>query len=116
VYPARPQNVGVNSTDNIVRAGLAARVAALAPGLDVLGLPACVLDPELRYHYVNEAYLAHSGRKAEEFPGRTPDEIYQRTPRDDRRRHLHRALAGETTIFNRRTLEGPRAGLWMRAH
>ena len=29
---------------------------------------------------------------------------------------MHRALAGEVAIFNRRTIEGPNAGLWVRAH
>ncbi|HEX7558321.1 MAG TPA: PAS domain-containing protein, partial [Usitatibacter sp.] len=89
---------------------------SLAPGLDVLGLPACVLDEALRYRYVNATYAANSGLPREAFPGRTPDEVFGRAPRDDRRHHLARALAGETSIFNRRSVHGPTAGLWMRAH
>jgi diguanylate cyclase (GGDEF)-like protein/PAS domain S-box-containing protein len=106
----------VDTRDILGRAGLAARVAALAPALDVIGLPATILDREMRYHYVNAAYLAHAGRGAEEFPGRTPDEVFARTPRDERRQHMQRALNGEPSVFNRRTIEGPRAGIWMRAH
>jgi diguanylate cyclase (GGDEF)-like protein/PAS domain S-box-containing protein len=98
------------------RAGLESRVVALKSGLDVLGLPACVLDRDLRYQYVNAAYAAHAGRVPAEFYGRTPDEVFNRVPRDDRRHHMQRALAGEAAIFNRRNLEGPRAGTWMRAH
>ena len=46
--------------DTATRAGLRPRGSqALAPALDVLGLPACVLDPELRYRYVNAAYARH---------------------------------------------------------
>ena len=102
--------------DTVTRAGFAARVASLAPAMDVLVLPACVLDRELRYHYVNTAYCAHSGRAASAFAGRTPDEVFETTPRDDRRSHLRRALDGHMEVFNRRTLEGPNAGRWMRAH
>ena len=102
--------------NSIVRGGLAARVAALAPGLDVLGLPACVLDRELRYRYVNDGYEPCGSPQAHDFMGRTPDEVFKRTPQDERRHHLQRALAGETSIFNRRTIEGPRAGRWVRAH
>ncbi len=106
----------MGTIDTVTRAGFAARVKSLTPALDVLGLPACMLDRDMRYHYVNAAYAAHSGRAAAEFPGKTPDEVFNRTPRDDRRAHLQRALAGHTEIFNRRTLEGPSAGRWMRAH
>ncbi len=106
----------MNSRDAIVRAGLGARVKELAPGLDVLGLPACVLDGELRYRYANEAYAALSSHRSSQLEGRTPDEVFQRVPQDERRHHLMRALAGETSIFNRRTMEGPSAGRWMRAH
>ncbi|HUQ29463.1 MAG TPA: PAS domain-containing protein [Usitatibacter sp.] len=102
--------------DTVARAAFAARVASLAPALDVLGLPAVMLDRDMRYHYVNAAYVAHSGRAAAEFPGRTPDEVFNRAPRDERRVHLQRALAGHTEVFNRRTIEGPNAGRWMRAH
>jgi diguanylate cyclase (GGDEF)-like protein/PAS domain S-box-containing protein len=106
----------VNSTIRIDRAGIDERVLALAPGLDLLGLPACVLDGTLRYRYVNSAYVAMSGHDRDAFPGHTPDEVFQRVPQDDRRNHLARALAGETSIFNRRILEGPLAGRWVRAH
>jgi PAS domain S-box-containing protein len=97
-------------------AGLDARVRELAPGLDVLGLPACVLDRELRYRYINTAYESHTGCTAAQAIGRTPDEVFERTPPDYRREYMGRALAGETQIFNRRTLEGPQFGRWMRAH
>jgi diguanylate cyclase (GGDEF)-like protein/PAS domain S-box-containing protein len=106
----------VNASTTIDRAGFGSRVRALAPGLDVLALPACVLDTELRYQYVNDAYAAMSGRARAEFPGRTPDEVFHRIPQDERRHHLQRALAGETSIFNRRIMEGPSAGRWARAH
>src|SRR4051812_17839480 len=97
-------------------AQLEARVASLAPGLDVLVLPACVLDRDLRYRYVNAAYEAHAGRPAAQMLGRTPDDVFDRIPQDERRDHMRRALAGETTIFNRRALEGPERGRWVRAH
>jgi diguanylate cyclase (GGDEF)-like protein/PAS domain S-box-containing protein len=106
----------VGTLDTATRAAFAVRVGSLAPALDVLGLPACLLDRDLRYHYVNTAYCAHAGRAAHEFPGFTPDEVFKRTPRDDRRAHIHNALAGHIEVFNRRTLEGPNAGRWMRAH
>ena len=92
------------------------RVIALRPGLDVLSLPACVLDRDLRYHYLNAAYAAHAGRDPAEFIGRTPDEVFERVPADDRRYHLQRALAGEPAVFNRRNIEGPEMGRWVRAH
>jgi diguanylate cyclase (GGDEF)-like protein/PAS domain S-box-containing protein len=91
-------------------------VEELAPGLDVLGLGACILDSQLRYRYVNDCYVEISGRARADFEGRTPDEVFQRIPQDDRRHHLMRALGGETSIFNRRVLEGPNAGRWARAH
>ncbi|HST02120.1 MAG TPA: PAS domain-containing protein, partial [Usitatibacter sp.] len=102
--------------DTATRADLDSRVRALAPGLDVLSLPACILDPDFRYGYVNAGYQAMSGRTSAQCLGRTPDEVFERTPRDGRRIHLARALAGETTVFTRRNLEGPGAGRWVSAH
>src|ERR1700674_5336271 len=103
-------------SDTLVRGGLDARMLALKPGLDALGLPACVLDRDLRYRYVNSCYEQHAGLDAAKFYGHTPDEVFEHRPQDDRREHMRRALAGETAIFNRRTIEGPKAGLWVRAH
>ena len=106
----------MNTRDNIGRGGLEARLQALAPGLDVLGFPACILDAELRYRYVNDPYAALSSNKRADLEGRTPDEVFHRIPQDERRHHLARALAGETSVFNRRVIEGPTAGSWVRAH
>ena len=64
----------MNTRDNIGRGGLEARLQALAPGLDVLGFPACILDAELRYRYVNDPYAALSSHKRADLEGRTPDE------------------------------------------
>ena len=98
------------------RDDLAERLAALGPGLDLLGLPACVLDHGLRYLHVNEAYALQSGKSRAELLGQTPDEAFRHRPNDGRREHLARALAGENVAFNRRTLEGPHRGEWFRAH
>lgn len=98
------------------RPGLEARLAALKPGLDVLSLPACILDSAERYVYLNAAYGTFTGRAASDFIGRRPDEVFTLRPSDARRGQLQRALAGEPVIFNRRTLEGPNAGQWVRAH
>jgi diguanylate cyclase (GGDEF)-like protein/PAS domain S-box-containing protein len=96
--------------------GFGGRLAALRPGLELLGLPACVLDAELRYRYLNAAYLAHFGRPADDFYGRTADEVFARAPRDSRREKIHRALGGEAVVFNRETIDGPNVGRWVRAH
>jgi diguanylate cyclase (GGDEF)-like protein/PAS domain S-box-containing protein len=95
---------------------LTERLAALGPGLDLLGLPACVLDHALRYLHVNGAYAAQSGKSTAQLMGQTPDEAFRHRPNDGRRDYLARALAGETVAFNRRTLEGPHRGEWFRAH
>jgi diguanylate cyclase (GGDEF)-like protein/PAS domain S-box-containing protein len=100
----------------LVRTGLEARLAALRPGLDVLSLPSCILDADLRYVYLNQAYCTHAGRPASDFIGRTPDEAFRLRPVDGRRDQMQRALGGEPVIFNRRTIEGPNAGKWVRAH
>jgi diguanylate cyclase (GGDEF)-like protein/PAS domain S-box-containing protein len=92
------------------------RLAELAPGLDLVGLAICILDPARRYRYVNPAYLALAGRERSDCIGRTPDEVFERTPSDGRRAQLQRAFDGETVIFNRLTMEGPGAGRWVRAH
>jgi diguanylate cyclase (GGDEF)-like protein/PAS domain S-box-containing protein len=92
-----------------------ARLAALKTGLDLLGLPACILDHDLVYRYVNPAYGRQAGRDPGVFLNRTPDDVYQLRPDDGRRQFLRRALAGETVAFNRRTLEGPHKGEWFRA-
>src|SRR5688572_19702092 len=92
------------------------RLALLRPGLDQLGLPACILDRDLRYRYVNPGYALHSGRPVAEFLGRTPDEVFEFVPSDDRRDRMHRTLEGEAVIFYRQNLEGPEAGRWVRAH
>jgi PAS domain S-box-containing protein len=97
-------------------ADLQERLALLRPGLDQLGFAACVMDREGRYRYVNAGYEAHAGRRAAEFLGRKPDEVFAFRPSDDRRGQLQRALAGESVVFYRQTIEGPQAGLWLRAH
>src|SRR5258708_37728513 len=94
---------------------LEARILTLKPGLDLLGLPACVLDRDLRYLYLNGAYATHTGRDPAEFYGRTPDEVFNLRPSDGRRRQLQRAPAGEVAIFSRITLEGPNTGRWVSA-
>jgi PAS domain-containing protein len=95
---------------------LAQRLALLKPGLDQLGLPASVIDPALRYRYVNAAYETHTGRAAAEYLGRTPDEVFRLKPEDSRRERMMRALGGEKVVFTRQNLEGPEAGRWVRAH
>ncbi len=106
----------MNDQRTVERPALEARLAVLRPGLELVGLPVCVLDPQLRYRYLNRAYAVHSGREQSEFIGRTPDEVFALHPGDARRAQLLRALQGDTVVFNRQTLEGPRAGVWMRAH
>jgi len=96
--------------------GFAARLAALAPGLEVLALPVYVLDGELRYRYANAAYAAHVGVPVSALLGHSVEELYPQPPDDDRRNVARRALQGEAAIYNRRTRLGPRAGLWVRAH
>lgn len=96
---------------------LGARIAALRPDLDRMQLPACILDHDFVYRYVNAAYLGHFGRDAPgDFLGKTADAAFQIVPTDGRRLQLRRALAGETVVFDRATIEGPNAGRWVRAH
>ncbi len=84
----------MNQREMIDRAGLEARILALKPALDLLVLPACVLDPEMRYRYLNAAYEAQAGRPETEFFGRTPDEVFDPASQDERRHHLGRATSG----------------------
>jgi diguanylate cyclase (GGDEF)-like protein/PAS domain S-box-containing protein len=96
--------------------GFAARLAALAPGLEILGMPLYVVDPALNYRYVNSAYERHVGRGAGELIGRNLLELYPIPPDDERRARMQRALAGEASVIERRNRVGPRAGDWVRAH
>src|SRR5690348_3325411 len=96
--------------------GFERHVAALQPGLDMLAMPACLLDLEARYRYVNQAYTDYFGKPATVFLGFTADQAFERKPRDARRNYMKRAMAGEPVIFHRETLEGPNAGRWVRAH
>src|ERR1700757_1996352 len=89
--------------------GFAARLAALAPGLEVLGLPAYVLDRELRYRFANAAYERYTGISASQLLGRSVEELLPH-PQDDRRDIVGRALQGEAAICNRQTPIGPKAG------
>lgn len=78
------------------------RLAALRPGLDLLGLPACVIDGEKRYRYANAAYAALSSRPPEAFEGHAVEELFPHiTLPDARRSALARALGGEVVVFNR---------------
>jgi diguanylate cyclase (GGDEF)-like protein/PAS domain S-box-containing protein len=95
--------------------GFAARLAALAPGLEVLGMPAYVLDRELRYRFANAAYERYTGMAASQLLGRSVEELLP-NPQDDRREIVRRALRGEAAIANRQTPVGPHAGTWVRAH
>ena len=100
-----------------VNPALGTRIAALRPDLDRMQLPACILDRELRYRYVNLAYLAHFGRtSAATMLGKTVDEAFNIVPTDGRREQILRALDGKTIVFDRSTIEGPNAGRWVRAH
>src|SRR5690349_9212742 len=107
----------MNDQQTLVRpAGLESRIAAMKPGLDLLDLPACIIDTERRYRYVNPAYCVHGGLQASEYLGRTSEEIFGYVAQDGRRGALYKALDGETAVFNRRTADGPNTGLWLRAH
>jgi len=92
------------------------RVATLRPGLDSLGLPACIIDTGKRYQYANVAYAALSNRKPADFSGHAVEELFPHAIPDARRSALARALEGEVVVFNRQMLAGPRAGEWVRAH
>ena len=88
----------------------------IRPGLDLMGLPACVLDAKLVYRYANALYAAFVGRPVEALYGKSPAHAFDRQPVDDRRKALARALAGESLTFDRRTFGGPNDGRWVRAH
>ncbi len=92
------------------------RLAELRPGLDLIEIPACVIDQELRYRYANDDYAEYFGKVPGEIIGRTLAEIFADLPDDDRRKALARALGGETIVFDRVTRNGPNRGSWVRAH
>ncbi|NJD89802.1 MAG: PAS domain S-box protein [Betaproteobacteria bacterium] len=92
------------------------RLAELRPGLDLIEIPACVIDQELRYRYANGDYAEYFGKVPGEMIGRTLPEIFTDLPDDDRRKALARALGGETMVFDRVTRNGPNMGKWVRAH
>lgn len=106
----------MSSTAPAEPSGLDAHIEALRPGMELLGLPVCVLDSDLRYRYLNGTFAAFTGRARAEFEGRTPDQVFRSAASEPQRRNLQRALAGETVVYNRRTPDGPNAGRWMRAH
>src|SRR5690348_15346009 len=106
----------MSPSEAVAVSGFAARLAALAPGFEVLGLPVYVLDREMRYRYANPAYERHCGMASSALLGHSVQELFPHPPDDDRREVARRALAGEASIYNRRTRVGPRAGLWVRAH
>jgi diguanylate cyclase (GGDEF)-like protein/PAS domain S-box-containing protein len=93
-----------------------ARLAELLPGLDALGLPACLFDAELRYYHANAAYCEYVGRVLAQLVYRSPADVFGQIPVDRRREMLHRALAGETLTLDRMTHVGPNKGRWVRAH
>jgi PAS domain S-box-containing protein len=95
---------------------LAERLAALAPGLELLGLAACVFDHGLRYVHANPAVVAQTGRGLGELLGRTQEEAFGPYSDDGRRENLRRALAGEAVAFTRRSVAGIHKGRWFRAH
>jgi diguanylate cyclase (GGDEF)-like protein/PAS domain S-box-containing protein len=95
---------------------LETRLAELRPGLDLLELPACVIDQELRYRYANTEYADYFGRVPGEMVGRTLSQVFADLPDDSRRKSLARALAGDSVIFDRITRNGPNQGRWVRAH
>ena len=88
----------------------------IRPGLDLMGLPACVLDARQHYRFLNALYAAFVGRTPEDLLGKSPAIAFGLQPSDDRRKALARALEGETLTFDRCTVEGPNTGRWMRAH
>jgi diguanylate cyclase (GGDEF)-like protein/PAS domain S-box-containing protein len=95
---------------------LQARLEQLRPGLEMLAMPACILDTRQRFRLVNRAYAEMSGFAAAQLLGQTPQEVFGRPAGDSRRAHLERALAGEAVVVNRPNLEGPQKDRWMRAH
>ncbi|HET7548243.1 MAG TPA: PAS domain-containing protein, partial [Usitatibacter sp.] len=95
---------------------VAARLAALAPGLDLLGLPACVFDRSLRYVHANPAFVDQTGSSLSHLLGRTQEEAFGPYTDDGRRECLRRALSGEAAAFNRPSVAGIHKGRWFRAH
>ena len=43
------------------------RLAELRPGLDLIEIPACVIDQELRYRYANGDYAEYFGKVPGDF-------------------------------------------------
>jgi diguanylate cyclase (GGDEF)-like protein/PAS domain S-box-containing protein len=95
---------------------VAARLATLAPGLDLLGLPACVFDRSLRYVHANPAFVDQTGSSLSHLLGRTQEEAFGPYTDDGRRECLRRALSGEAAAFNRPSVAGIHKGRWFRAH
>ncbi|MBL0143778.1 MAG: PAS domain-containing protein [Betaproteobacteria bacterium] len=89
---------------------------ALRPGLEMLGMPAYVVDTGQRYRILNAAYEDFFGRRAADMIGHTVEEVFGPAPADDRRTALVRALTGETLTFDRDARHGPNAGRWIRLH
>src|SRR5512139_2147109 len=96
--------------------GPGAAIAALRPGIALLGFPAYIVDAQQRYVLVNEAYESYFGRRADTMEGRTVAEIFGPPHPDGRREVLLRALAGETLTFDREARHGANAGRWLRVH
>ncbi|QJR13474.1 sensor domain-containing protein [Usitatibacter palustris] len=96
--------------------GQDARLEFLRPGLDSVGLPVCILDSQLVYHYVNQAYCRFYGLPMESFLGRNPEEVFGKPLADAQRVRLRRASDGDITSFDREVINGPSVGRWVRAH
>ena len=107
----RPARSKIHAMDDSARhvgpRRLEARIAALRPGLDVLALPACILDRDLRYRYVNAAYARVLGRPQPTSSAARPTRCSASAPADGRREPAAARARGRDRRLRPRHPRGP---------
>ncbi len=96
--------------------GLEDALADLREGLELLGLPCVVVGKDLRYWFANQAYLDFFAVGAGDLLGNLVPSASSTGVADARGEVLLKALDGESTVYDRTTIEGPNIGRWVRAH
>ncbi len=94
--------------------GLDATIAALAPTMHAIAMPACLVLSNTKYAVANAAYIAMVGWPSDDIRGRTTAEVINATEYEQVKTPLEGALkSGEITSYIRRNIDRAGRERWM---
>ena len=109
---SKPNKFPSNSTSS--EASRLAAITALVPGLSAIGLPACLIAPDYRFAFANQAYMTLTGQPDRTLTGLPVTDALSASEYEVVYPYLVAALErGETSTFNRQSVDSDGHSHWL---